>query len=130
MPFSGAYFIAVFVNKLSSFYLAEKFISIAADVACADFIKHYFSLRVNNKGASFGETFRFDLDVQILGQLAGGVADHGEFYLADTFGRFMPCFVIEMGITGYGVDFASDFLEFIIFVLEIFQFCGANKGEV
>ena len=42
----------------------------------------------------------------------------------------MPCFVNEMGITGYGVDFASDFLEFIIFVLEIFQFCGAYKGKV
>ena len=130
MPFSRAYFIAMFINELGSFHLAEKFVGVAADVACGYFIEHHFALRVDNKGASFSDTVGFDVNVQILGQLSGGIADHGEFYLADTFGRFMPSFVNEMGIAGYGIDFASDFLEFIIFVLQIFQFCGAYKGEI
>ena len=42
----------------------------------------------------------------------------------------MPCFMYEMAVAGYGINLTAFFLEFVIFILEIFQFSGANKSEV
>ena len=42
----------------------------------------------------------------------------------------MPGFMDVMGIAGNGIDLAACILKIRIFICQILQLCGANKGKV
>lgn len=60
------------VHELSGLDLAEEFISVAADVAGAHFVKHHFAFRIDHEGAAFRLTRVLNVDIEFLRETAVG----------------------------------------------------------
>ena len=130
LPLGRADLVTVLVHELSGLDLAEEFISVAADVAGAHFVKHHFAFRIDHEGAAFSLTRVLNVDIEFLRETAGRVTDHRVLNLADTLGGFVPGLVNEVRVTRNGVDLSADLLEFSVLVLQILEFGRADKGEV
>ncbi len=130
LPLCRANFIAVFRDELQGLHAAEEFVRITTDISGNDFVGNDFAFRVDDEGAAFRETGVFDQNVKRAGECRGRVGEHRILNFLNRLGRVVPGFVNEVRVAGNRVDFAADFLEFFVFVREVFEFRRANEGEV
>jgi hypothetical protein len=59
---------------------------------------------VDDEGAAVGQALALAHDLEVAGDLAGGVAEHRVLDLADGVGRVVPGLVGEVGVGRHGVD--------------------------
>ena len=130
LPLCGADLIAMLVDELAGLQLAEELIGITANITGADFVGNDLALGVDNEGAALCHTISLDQNVEISGDGMGGGGQHGVAELLDAIGCIVPCFVDEVGIGGYGVDFRAGSYELVIDICQILQLGGADKSEV
>jgi len=115
---------------LRSLDLAQQFGRAAADATGGDFDDLDLAIRIDNEGAAISKANSFDHDVEVAGELAGRVAEHGIVDLADGGRCVVPSLVAEMRVGRDRVDFNAELLESGIVVGEVFELRRADEGEV
>lgn len=130
VPGGLAELVAVLVDELAGLDLAEDFLGVAADVGGVDLTADDPAVGIDDEGAAFGFVALRGQDVELAGQVLGGVADHWKFDFADGLGVVVPRLVHEDGVAGDLVDLAADLLKVLVVVLQVLKLRRADEREV
>ena len=114
---------------LGSFQLAQGFRHVTSDFVGVDFYGFDHAFRVDQEGATQGQTFFWDVHAKGIGQGVSRVTDQRELGFAHGWRRFVPYLVREMGVGGNDVDLGTGLLELGVVVSRVFDFSWAVEGE-
>src|SRR5690625_910714 len=129
-PLGGANLIGVLGDVLSSAYFAQELTSVTANTVVVYFVSFDLALGANTKGTAQSYTLFFDQNLEVSGELVGWVSQRGVLDLANSRRAIVPCFVGEMGICRNREYLYTKLLEFFVVLCQVFELCGAHKGEV
>ena len=130
LPFCGANFAVVSGYKLSSLYLAHEFVGVTADAVVLDFSHLDLTFGIDEERAAIGHTFFFNVHAEAFSERAEGIGEHGVLNLLDAVGSVVPCLVNEVRVAAHGEHFHAHSLQFLVLFSEVYEFGGADEGEV